>query len=338
MKPDGQPLPSGPHRESARRYDQAARISAATVIKQYSTSFGLASALLGCEVRADIRCLYALVRVADEIVDGATAGSGVPVETAGELLDDLEQETLAAIDRGFSSNLVVHAFALTARRVGIDGALVRPFFASMRTDLPTDSRPGDLPHTLTGGHDDALTREAFETYVYGSAEVVGLMCLKAFLADEAVTVEQRERFEQGARRLGAAFQKVNFLRDLAQDHGQLGRSYLPGVDPSAVSESVKREFLDEIDADLGAARTVIDQLPAHSRTAVLVAHDLFAELSTRLRRTPAAELMTHRVRVPDARKVVVIARAIAASGAPNTLGAGLRHVGRRVPSRPGAAT
>ncbi|MGQ1837861.1 phytoene desaturase family protein [Kocuria turfanensis] len=285
---------AGSPAEAAARYDDAARQSAATVIRRYSTSFGLACRLLGPQIRPHVYAVYALVRIADEIVDGASAGAGVPAEGARELLDDLEAETYAAIARGFSSNLVVHAFARTARDAGIGADLVRPFFASMRADLSEDRHsPGSL-----------------DEYVYGSAEVVGLMCLQVFLAGREVPPDVRARLVAGARRLGAAFQKVNFLRDLAEDYGELGRVYFPGVEPGAFSEAEKNRLLDDIDADLAAARAVIDDLPVSSRAAVLVAHDLFRELSVRIRATPARELLSSRIRVPDARKAALAASAV----------------------------
>lgn len=278
---------------SAMRYDATAQAAAAAVIRTYSTSFGWACRLLGPSVRRHVRSVYALVRVADEIVDGASAGAGVPARQARELLDALEAETVQSIDRGFSTNLVVHAFAIAARFGGIGPDLLGPFFASMRADLGT------------GNHSE----DSLDEYVYGSAEVVGLMCLRIFVAAEPETKDREAELTAGARRLGAAFQKVNFLRDLAEDYTTLGRVYLPGADPQALTEATKHEFLDEIDADLRAARAVIGDLPDSARTAVLVAHDLFSELSVRLRRTPAQALLTTRVRVPDAQKMVMVARA-----------------------------
>ncbi|MDP3207667.1 MAG: squalene/phytoene synthase family protein, partial [Rhodoglobus sp.] len=171
-------------------YDRVAEETASIVIARYSTSFGLASKLLGAGVRQHVENIYALVRIADEIVDGAAEDAGVDTVGAGRALNELERETESAMDTGFSSNLVVHAFALTARETGFEVELTAPFFESMRTDLT---------HTQ---HDQA----SFERYVYGSAEVVGLMCLRAFVHGE--TVADLPRMEAGARALGAAFQKV----------------------------------------------------------------------------------------------------------------------------------
>ncbi|GAB2602865.1 hypothetical protein GCM10009696_05450 [Kocuria himachalensis] len=285
---------TGSPAEAAARYDDTARQAAATVIRRYSTSFGLACRLLGPEIRPHVYAVYALVRIADEIVDGASAGAGVPPRGSRELLDGLEDETYGAIERGFSSNLVVHAFARTARHAGIGPDLLRPFFASMRADLSEDRHSAD----------------SLDEYVYGSAEVVGLMCLQVFLAGRPVPEQRRAQLVAGARRLGAAFQKVNFLRDLAEDYGELGRVYFPGVEPGEFSETEKNRLLDDIDADLAAARAVIGDLPGSSRAAVLAAHDLFRELSVRIRATPARELLSSRIRVPNPRKAGLAAAAV----------------------------
>ncbi len=262
-------------------YDRVAEETASIVIRRYSTSFGLASRLLGPGVRQHVENIYALVRIADEIVDGAAENAGIDTVGAGRVLNELERETDSAMDVGFSSNLVVHAFALTARETGFGTELTAPFFESMRTDLSAKQ------------HDQA----SFERYVYGSAEVVGLMCLRAFVLGE--TVVDLPRLEKGARALGAAFQKVNFLRDLAADFESLGRSYFPDVNVETFTEEEKLRLLDDIDADLAVSARTVPELPASSRRAVALAQSLFAELSVRLRKTPAAELVHTRVRVPN---------------------------------------
>lgn len=270
-------------------YDRTAQDAAAAVIAGYSTSFALACRLLGSRPRPHVRNVYALVRVADEVVDGPAADAGLSPASEREVLDGLERETLAAIERGFSANLVVHAFARTARECGIGADLVAPFFASMRTDIDTTAHDA-------GSHD---------AYVYGSAEVVGLMCLQVFLnAGTARPSPAPGELVDGARRLGAAFQDVNFLRDLDDDAGRLGRDYLAG----AAAGTRRVAVLDRIDADLAAAAAVIPRLPSDCRRAVSTAHDLFAELSRRLRRSPEG---AGRVRVPDAVKAALALRAAA---------------------------
>lgn len=264
-------------------YDRVADETASVVIRRYSTSFGMASRLLGSGVRQGVENIYALVRIADEIVDGSAEQAGLDAAGAAAQLDELERQTESAMDQGFSSNLVVHAFARTARSVSIDRALTTPFFESMRMDLSRTQ------------HD----RESFERYVYGSAEVVGLMCLRVFLHGETVTPDETRRFETGARALGAAFQKVNFLRDLAADFHSLGRSYFPDVAVESFDEADKSRLLDDIDADLAISAAVVPLLPMSSRRAVTLAQLLFGELSRRLRATPADEIAHSRVRVPN---------------------------------------
>lgn len=264
-------------------YDRVAEETSAIVIRRYSTSFGLASRLLGTDVRQHVENIYALVRIADEIVDGSGEAAGLDLLATGQTLNALESETELAIESGFSANLVVHAFALTAREAGFGRELTGPFFDSMRTDLTKTE------------HDDA----SFERYVYGSAEVVGLMCLRVFLRGEQRGHDELARLETGARALGAAFQKVNFLRDLAADFDALGRSYFPGVRVDAFTEVDKQRLLDDIDADLAVSAATLPLLPRNSRKAVALAQSLFTELSRRLRATPAERLRTTRVRVPN---------------------------------------
>ncbi|MET4159450.1 squalene/phytoene synthase family protein [Agromyces sp. PvR057] len=315
--PAAQPAPSAPsadRSELLERYDDAAAASAATVISRYSTSFGGAARLLDAPTRRGIRSIYALVRVADELVDGTAAAAGLAATEIRAVLDELEAETETAMARGFSTNLVVHAFATTATAVGIDASLTRPFFASMRRDL--DPSP--------------IRADEVGPYIHGSAEVVGLMCLAVFLAAEAprptrasgsgpaepteqADPERRHRLEVGATHLGAAFQKINFLRDLETDWRMLGRNYFPWCDPEAFTEDDKRRILDDIDRDLDIAGRSIPELPRRARGAVLAAHGLFAALTARCRATPAEVLMTTRIRVPDAAKLAIVARAMIAS-------------------------
>jgi phytoene/squalene synthetase len=282
------------------RYGLASRRASLQVIRTYSTSFGLASRLLGGRVRRDVVAVYALVRLADEVVDGAASDAGLGVSGCRAVLDALEAETLAAMGSGYSTNPIVQSFAEVACRVGIAPELVVPFFASMRADL--DVR--------------VHTAESFRAYVYGSAEVVGLMCLRCFLADDAGrpagprTPAQAEQLEAGARALGAAFQKVNFLRDLGEDARTLGRRYFPGVDPERLDGATRDALVADVRRDLATARDAVPLLPSGSRAAVLATHALFAELARRLARTEPAAIVASRVRVPDALKLALTARAV----------------------------
>lgn len=283
-------------RQSARTlYDAVAEGTAAVVIRQYSSSFGLASRLLAEPVRTQVRNIYGLVRVADEIVDNPDPALG-PLPRA-RMLDWLQDDLRHAMHSGYSANLVVHAYARTARAVGIEQAIVDPFFDSMRMDLETTVH----------------TRESFDRYVHGSAEVVGLMCLRAFLAAPDASPGRSSSYDAlapGAQRLGAAFQKLNFLRDLADDHDLLRRDYFPGLTVDRFCDADRDRILDDIDADLAAAAAVVPALPPSSRRAVRAAHATFAELGARLRHTPAAELRRSRVRVPTAVKLRIAASAI----------------------------
>lgn len=275
-------------------YNRVAEETASVIIRRYSTSFGLASRLLAAPIRRHIENIYALVRVADEIVDGEAALAGLDADAVAGVLNDLERDTEAALQLGYSANLVVHAFARTARATGFGAELTRPFFESMRMDLVQTEH----------------NAESFDAYVYGSAEVVGLMCLTAFLQGVEHSAVETSRLEQGARSLGAAFQKVNFLRDLSADFQQLGRSYFPGINVDTFTEADKVRLLDDIDADLRQSALVIPLLPASSRRAVALAQGLFAELSVRLRATAATSLIRSRVRVPNHTKLWIAAGAL----------------------------
>lgn len=271
-------------------YDRVAEETSSNIIRRYSTSFGLASRLLGRGVRQDVENIYGLVRLADEVVDGVASHAGVPQIQIRAMLDALEHETEAAMKRGYSTNLVVHAFALTARRTNISPDLTRPFFESMRVDITKTTH----------------TPSSFERYVYGSAEVVGLMCLQAFLVGHDVTPEQKERFVYGARKLGAAFQKVNFLRDISADVDALGRSYFPGVSLADFTEEDKHRLVADIDADLEVSAAIIPDLPASSKKAVALAQRLFMQLNRQIENTPAELLKTTRVSVPTFTKAWIL--------------------------------
>jgi len=276
-------------------YTRVAEETSAGVIRRYSTSFGLASRLLDKKMRTHIGNFYALVRLADEVVDGVADEAGVDVAEAAVMLDALEADTNRALEVGYSTNLIVHAFAHSARQVGVGSELTAPFFHSMRMDL------SETTHTP----------ESFAEYVYGSAEVVGLMCLQAFLETETPTERQRETMVHGARALGAAFQKVNFLRDLGADAQALGRSYFPDVVVDELDEDTKNRLLDDIDADLAASAKALPLLPAGPRRAVSLAHALFEALAVGIRATPAGVLQTTRISVPTSRKLLLTLRILA---------------------------
>lgn len=283
---------AGGHRFTPK-YNRMSRKASSTVIGTYSTSFSLATKMLGKRERQDIRNLYAMVRIADEIVDGTAAEAGCTDEQVRELLDNYEEQVLGAPAMPFHPDPVLHAYAGTVRRCGIEDEHVRAFFRSMRRDLTE----------TTYDHD------ALDEYVYGSAEVIGLMCLSIFLADHPVDDADRETMVAGARSLGAAFQKINFLRDLAEDTGELGRTYFDELDGHALTEPIKNKLLDDIDADVADARVAIPLLPGAARGAVLAATNLFTELSKKLRETPAERIAVTRIRVGSPKKALIAGRA-----------------------------
>jgi phytoene synthase len=278
-------------------YNKVAHDSASVVIGEYSTSFGWATSLLPEGIRGQIKDIYALVRVADEIVDGSAAGSnGAQKVNVRKQLDDLEGEVYAAMKVGFSTNLIVHAFALTAVQVGITKAMIEPFFASMRADITKAKH----------------TPKTFKDYVYGSAEVVGLMCLRAFIAgrEDRYSPVEKTALDEGALALGAAFQKINFLRDLDADFRALGRSYFPGVTVETFNEEQKQFLVADIAADLIVAANSIRLLPKDVRPAVSAAQFLFEELTKKVAATPAKVLISTRIRVSNPRKLVLVAKAL----------------------------
>lgn len=281
--------------ESLGRFSRAADTASTDVIRAYSTSFGLATRLLGERHRQHVRNIYAMVRIADEIVDGVAAQAGLDVSAQNAALASYIAATHQAMRDGYSTDLVLHAFARTARECGIGEDLTQPFFDSMASDI---AAPTDFTAFDTAAH---------ERYVYGSAEVVGLMCLRVFLRGATRTPREHEVLVHGARQLGAAFQNVNFLRDLADDTDRLQRGYL--AESGRLADADRDEWVRTIRAQLDDARRSIPLLPKDARAAVRSAHALFESLARRIARTPAAELYQRRVRVPDPVKALLAARA-----------------------------
>ena len=289
--------PSPSDRAALARFTRTAETVSTGVIRTYSSSFGLATRLLGSRHRQHVRNIYAMVRVADEIVDGVAAEAGLDAKAQSEALSAYAAETHRAMSQGYSSNVVLHAFARTAREAGIDESLTQPFFTSMAADLCG----ADERHLMT------YDAEQHRRYVHGSAEVVGLMCLRVFLRAEHPTASERAALEHGARQLGAAFQNVNFLRDLADDTDRLRRGYLAGAVP--LTDAARDAWVETVRSQLDDARRTIPLLPRDAQVAVRSAHDLFEALARRVARTPAAVLYRRRVRVPDAVKVALALRA-----------------------------
>ncbi len=272
-------------------YDSVAEQAARNLTMRYSTSFGMASRLFDVTIRSDIYNIYGLVRIADEIVDTYRGAD------AAELLLAMEHEVYAAIDRGYSRDLIIHAFQLTARKHGVGRELLHPFFVSMAMDLTTAEH-------------DGYDKERFQRYVYGSAEVVGLMCLRVFTeGDDAVYGE----LGLGARALGSAYQKVNFLRDLAEDHTVLNRNYFPELQSEPLTEASKELIIADIEKDFAKAKNYIDRLPTSARSAVDTSYRYYSELLDGLRRTSAADIadvQCGRVRINNGRKAMIFGAAM----------------------------
>jgi len=245
---------------------------------RYSTSFGSSTKLFAVDIQPHIFAIYGLVRIADEIVD-TYAG-----KDSRQQLDALEQETYAAMKSGYCTNPIVHAFAQTARRFAITKSLITPFFESMRMDLT----PQDY------------TQKLYEQYIYGSAEVIGLMCLKVFVQGDSARYDS---LAPGAKALGAAYQKVNFLRDIASDFKDRQRVYFPGVTFENFDEAAKKEILNDITKDFNDAHDAVAHLPATAKKAVKLSYAYYYELLKKLNQTPASILKKRRVRVPTARKI-----------------------------------
>lgn len=277
------------------RYDQAASRAAAQVMGQYSTSFYLATRLLRGRVREDIRHLYAVVRIADELVDGIADQASIDAAAA---LDAYESAILAAPEKRLHTDPVVHSYAITARRCGFQREHLVAFFDSMRADL----------------NQREYSASELAKYIYGSAEVIGLLCVQVFLAEETVSAADRAAMDRGARHLGSAFQKINFLRDLGEDSSVLGRAYFPQATGGVLSEAAKSALIAEIRRELAAAEEAINLLPLSARVGVRAAADIFAELTNRLAATPAAELKTTRISVPNRTKAWLAARAVRCAG------------------------
>ena len=252
--------------------------------EEYSTSFASAIRLLHKDLRNPVYNIYGFVRFADEIVDTFHEYD------KPALLQQFKQETYEAIGRGISLNPILHSFQLTVNKYKIDHHLIEAFFNSMEADL-------------TEQNYDAA---AYKEYIYGSAEVVGLMCLHVFCEGEMETYRKLKPYAQS---LGAAFQKVNFLRDIKADFNGLKRVYFPKVDFTNFTCSKKQEIENEIAADFKHAYEGILQLPLKARFGVYVAYKYYYSLFKKIRKVQPSRILVERVRIPNYRKVFILMRA-----------------------------
>ena len=254
----------------------------------YSSSFGLASKLYARNLRPHVYAIYGMVRVADEIVDTYDGSD------RSEQLTSFRDEVIASLTTNYSPNPIVHAFATTAREFSIDASLIDPFFDSMAMDLKST----------------VFTQAEYETYIYGSAEVVGLMCLKVFCGND---VDRYDALAPGARLLGSAYQKVNFLRDIAADYESRGRVYFPDVTYERFDDRSKQAIIDDISREFTDARASISQLPVSARRAVLTSYRYYHALLTKLTRMSASQIKHNRAHVSGAYKFWVFVRGVIAS-------------------------
>lgn len=252
--------------------------------EKYSTSFSSAIKLLHKDLRQPIFNIYGFVRFADEIVDTFHE------HDKAILLEEFKKDTYLAIERKISLNPILHSFQLTVNQYNISHDLIDAFLYSMELDL--SERKYD--------------KIGYEQYIYGSAEVVGLMCLYVFCDGDTTLYEQ---LKPGARSLGAAFQKVNFLRDLKADFEGLERVYFPGCDFRNFTENDKRNIELDIQKDFNDAYAAILQLPMKSRFGVYVAYKYYLSLFNKIKKLQPQRIMQERVRIPDYGKFFIVAKA-----------------------------
>ena len=265
-------------------FDQVSESCSRIVTESYSTSFTLATKMLDSSIRQDIYNIYGFVRFADEIVDSFHNYD------KKELLDLFEKDLKKSIEDKISLNPILNSFQKTIHSYQIDYELVDSFLNSMKLDLDKKKY---------------LTKKEFDQYVYGSADVVGLMCLKVFVKGNK---NQYDYLRPYAMSLGSAFQKVNFLRDLKADHDGLNRSYFPNLNIDEFDEPSKKIILDEIDKDFRHALKGIFKLPSSARFGVYTAYKYYLKLLNKLRKTHPLKIKSSRIRVPNYQKVNVLAR------------------------------
>lgn len=263
-------------------HDQVSFECSKLVTKSYSSSFSRAILLFPDDIRTAIYNIYGFVRFADEIVD---TFHDFPKK---ELMDDFMTQYHDAMTKGISLNPILHSFSQTVKRYNIDQLLIDAFISSMYKDLDEIN------------YQD---KEEYDAYIYGSAEVVGLMCLKVFVEGDE---KEYLRLEPFAKSLGAAFQKINFLRDIQADFLVLNRMYFPGVDFNNFSLDDKNTIEKDIAHDFEQALIGIKMLPISSKIGVFMAYRYYTNLFKKIRKTEPRVLLTKRIRVSNARKAYLM--------------------------------
>lgn len=265
-------------------FDTVSHECSKTVTTSYSTSFSLATKMLSDSIRQDIYNIYGFVRFADEIVDTFHDYD------KNVLFENFSKDLELSLEHKISLNPILNSFQETYHKYGIDKDLVDAFMKSMRTDL----------HKST-----YLTDEEYKQYIYGSADVVGLMCLKVFVKGDN---EKYESLKDSAMSLGSAFQKVNFLRDLKADFEDLSRTYFPNTDLNQLDEASKQAIIEDIEKDFAAGLQGIKRLPIEAKFGVFMAYRYYSQLLKKLKKTPALEIKSTRVRVPNYKKFELLTR------------------------------
>jgi phytoene/squalene synthetase len=250
------------------------------VTQLYSTSFSMGIKLLDKNIHDAIFSIYGFVRLADEIVD---TFHDYP---KSEMLQEFKEDTYKALDRKISVNPILHAFQMVVNKYSIDRDLIDKFLLSMEQDL------NDIQYSSDG----------YKEYIVGSAEVVGLMCLKVFVNGDN---DLYFNLEEPARKLGAAFQKINFLRDVKADYQELGRTYFPGVDLEKFTPDEKLKIEEDIQDDFECALEGIIKLPSSSRLGVYVAYRYYFSLFKKIKKVSSDRLMEERIRVPNTKKILI---------------------------------
>lgn len=263
-----------------KRFDELSQEVSKCTTKKYSTSFSLGILALQPAIRPAIYAIYGYVRLADEIVDSFHGYD------RRKLLERLEVETDYALSEGIAINPILQSFQQTVHQYDIDRSLIAQFLKSMKMDLDQIDYNSEL----------------YQEYIFGSAEVVGLMCLQVFTEGDKSQFESLKPF---ARKLGSAFQKVNFLRDLKDDYQTLGRSYFPNIDLAVFNNHVKRQIEKEIDEEFREAFLGIKKLPKSSKFGVYLAYRYYVSLFKKIKRTSSHQILENRIRIHNAQKALV---------------------------------
>jgi phytoene synthase len=266
-------------------FDSVSNDCSKLVTKSYSTSFSLAVKMLSQKIRTDIYNIYGFVRFADEIVDTFHEYD------KEKLIEHFERDYYLSMELGISLNPILNSFQQTVNKYKIPDEMVQAFLKSMKADL----------YKM-----EYQTKAEYDEYIYGSADVVGLMCLKVFVNGDD---KQYEKLKLAAMRLGSAFQKVNFLRDLKDDYEVLNRSYFPNIDLGKLNEASKRLIIDEIEEDFNFAyREGILKLPVEAKFGVYMAYRYYRRLLKKLKSVPSEKIMDTRIRISDPMKINLLAR------------------------------